>query len=330
MGTSSNFSVHWALIELSAGEFDQIRFNRLVEISYNIAIQYVFGMRKWYPLFGSLNDETMEDLAVESITNLFIKNSEGAYHISEALKNWKPAVESEDTALYFLNKLIGNRVNQQVQNYLRFIDPLYGKLIDGLNYRIKKCGYRKIVYFGVTYIAEHADYEIEATPTTYEEFISYADRFINASAFDFEAAFAYEREKHKGKAAVLPFHAIIYTMKQYYTDMEFTSIGHNTGLESILIDEYVEAGYREVIAKLRDHYLQLHKINSEESDAIALLFESIAKEFKNGGIGRGMYHYAEQVFPGISKKVYKSQYEDIVEYLLKLFKTKIAEEILKN
>ena len=57
--------------------------------------------------------------------------------------------------------------------------------------------------------------------------------------------------------------------------------------------------------------------------------EDLAKDLKDGGIAPGLYKYVLANYPGLDEQLYKEKYHNIIEYLLKVLKQQIAEQLVQ-
>jgi len=127
----------------------QSSISRLVEITYKIALAHLrYNHRKFSKIF-LIEELTQESVAVSAITPLFCKDSaEQGLPIIKEFNSWQPPIKTEDDALYFLNKIIAGRVEQHISHLFKEQDPFFAKILDSVNYLIKKGGYKKVSYFG--------------------------------------------------------------------------------------------------------------------------------------------------------------------------------------
>jgi hypothetical protein len=114
---------------------------------------------------------SLDDIAIDSIASLFVRDAEGKFSaITSAFNSWQPPIQTEEEALYFLNKLIQKRVEQHISFLLREFDPFFSKLMDSVNYLIKKNNFKKVNCFGTVYINNSDSESISGKTIPVDEF----------------------------------------------------------------------------------------------------------------------------------------------------------------
>jgi len=117
-------------------------------------------------------DLTLKEIAIDAIAPLFERNENGELtQIIKAFNNWTPKIETEEQAVFFLNRLVAKSIEKYASELLRQSDPFFSKILDSVNYLIDKNGYLKKFIIGTTYIVENENIiKIGALPD--REFIS--------------------------------------------------------------------------------------------------------------------------------------------------------------
>ena len=111
-------------------------------------------------------------------------------------------------------------------------------------------------------------------------------------------------------------------------DLE-NSVGPTSGADDLItINEIVNQGLSGVEQKLNDFYLTKNRLTEEEADKIYSAFVNISKDITNGCINDSLYKYMKDFDPTLSKKVFYSKYQNIMNYLLSGFKVSISNSIL--
>lgn len=139
--------------ELSNNSCSQSNLNVLIENSFRISRIYLSA--KWLKIYKSINggEPSFQDLEIEAIIPLFCKEAgEHELPIIREFNSWQPPIKTEDDAFYFLNKIIAGRVEQHISHLFKEQDPFFAKILDSVNYLIKKGGYKKVSHFGKRYI----------------------------------------------------------------------------------------------------------------------------------------------------------------------------------
>src|SRR3989304_5565018 len=89
--------------ELSNNSCSQSNLNVLIENSFRISRIYLYAKR--LKIYKDINGgvSRFQDLAIDAITPLFCKDSaEQVLPIVREFNSWKPPIQTEDDALYFL------------------------------------------------------------------------------------------------------------------------------------------------------------------------------------------------------------------------------------
>ena len=68
-------------------------------------------------------------------------------------------------------------------------------------------------------------------------------------------------------------------------------------------------------------------MNNKEYSCFKEALRTLADDIGNGAISTNLYSYLNHHFEDLSREKYLQNYHNIFEYLVKLFKNKIAEEI---
>ncbi|MDP4192755.1 MAG: response regulator, partial [Bacteroidota bacterium] len=157
--------------ELKNETISQRGLNLLIKVSYKLA---VFKVKKNINKIFNLNkrwDLSVEDIAVEGISGLFVKNSKrNMLNIRYSLINWEERVFDNMEALFFMNKAVGLSVEQCINKLIRDSDPSFARVLDTINYAIKRYNYSKVDYFGVWYIVHNSTGQITGSTIDYDEF----------------------------------------------------------------------------------------------------------------------------------------------------------------
>ncbi len=93
------------------------------------------------------------------------------------------------------------------------------------------------------------------------------------------------------------------------------------------IDSIVKKAFDVTLEKLNKSYLDKGKITEDEKMFIRNAFENICEDLKNGGLQIGLHNYFLQNCEGLTLDEYNLKYQNIVEYLYKIFRNKILHEL---
>ena len=307
----------------------QQSINKLVEICYKIALSCLrFNYKKVHKII--LREEiSVEDIAIDSIASLFEKDHSGCFHnILEPFNSWQPPIKTEEVALYFLNKLIQKRVEQHISLILRESDPFFSKLMDSVNYLIKKHNFKKVNYLGTVYIVNLDKEEITGKTILVEEFEKLpADLFRDRKEL-FNNIFQYLSSETSYTSAI-PFNALIYKLKSLNISLYKVSESTTEQDDIIEIESIISEALNKTFKKLEESYLLKEKLTNIEGEKIKKSLNDMAQDLRDGGVNPGLYKYLSAHFDGLDERTYQDKYHNILEYLLKVLKKNIADEFVQ-
>lgn len=302
----------------------QLLLNSIIEMSYQIALKYLrYHQRK---VSGLLNREeiSIQELAVDSIAELFIKDNNGNFStLLTSFNNWQPAIKTEEEANFFLNKIVSVRVEQNIFKILKEEDPFFSKLLDSINHLIKQNGFYKIHFLGKTYITETQQEAFSKSFITLEEFNNLPSELFHQKKFLLKSLLNHLRLETEFNAAI-PLNDLIYKLKHInFSDYLFID-SENVLSQKFELSDIINTGFSVVSEKL-SNYLVKGKLNEEEILAIKEALKEMISDLSNGGVSPGLYGYLKPHIHNLSEDDYWIKYHNILEYMLKVMKNKIAE-----
>jgi hypothetical protein len=327
--TEEDISYYSFIRKLCDGEYNQSELNQFVEQLFRIALTYVRYRFIRIKRIADLNINTPEDIAAEAIAPLFHKTSNNNFAILDEIRKWKPAIETEDGARYFINKISAKRIEQHISFMLRESDPFFSRILDSLNYIIRKTGYNKINFLGKIYITENGNSEILWKIISIEEFENIPVVLLSDKKKLFPAIFKYIRTETDFFPAI-PLNELIIRLKHINGVGYVTQNNANEFTNKIEINEIVNRGLKKTENKMEEVYLNKNKLTKVEYESFRNTLKAMAEDMKDGGINRGLYQYLEPHFNGLTYEEYQEKYHNILEYLLRLLKGNIAEELKEN
>lgn len=300
--------------------------NYLIELSYKTAYTYL----KYR--YNSLNkillaeDVTLQEMAIDSIAPLFERDETGSFiKLIKAFKNWSPEIDTEEAVHFFINRIVGRCVEMYISEILRKSDPFFSKVLDSITYLIEKMGYRKRNIIGTTYIIEN-DIFIKNGVLPDSNFINELplDLFkdsvnIISKVFDFI-------KNNTDKAAAIPLNALVMKVKtvimseHIFPDSYFNE--HGAEVESIL-----NKALNTCFVKMNTSYVEKNKITEIEANKIKQALINISNDLRDGGTNPGLHKYLLEQFPELDFKDYQEKYQNLFEYLYKVLKKEIAEQL---
>ena len=159
------------LKNLCNSSISQKEINFLVEKSYKISFQYLRSYQTKLSKILQQDNLSLSDIAIDAIAPLFQRDENNMFFvIKKSFENWIPQISTEEDAVYFLNKITAKNAEQHISTLLKNADPFFAKILDSINYFIRKKGYYKINYLGHVYIVETITEEITANLIDKEQF----------------------------------------------------------------------------------------------------------------------------------------------------------------
>lgn len=317
------------ILHLLLSPDSQQSVNKLVEVCYKIALSTLrFNYKRIHKIIEQ-DELSLDDIAIDSITSLFVRDAEGKFSaITSSFNSWQPPIKTEEEALYFLNKLIQKRVEQHLSLLLRESDPFFARLMDSVNYLIKKSGLNKVNHFGTVYIVNSEYYEILGPTISAEEF-----QLLPYSLFADRKNFLQNLFSHLSSNTnyftAIPFNALINKLKELNISLYKMSDSTEEESASFEINTVVNSALANTFLKLSDSYLNKGKLSEEEAEMFRKTLKDMAEDLKDGGVNPGLYKYLSANISGLDEDCYKQKYHNILEYLLKLLKKDIADQLLE-
>jgi hypothetical protein len=271
-------------------------------------------------------DSTLQELAIDAIAPLFERNENGELiQLIKAFNTWTPKIETEEQAIFFLNRLVAKSTEKYASELLRQSDPFFSKILDSVNYLINKNGYIKKFIIGTIYIVENANtIKIGALPD--RGFISELpiELFIdnrNAISKIFEYI-----KSNSDKTPAIPLNALVMRIKQINASNFVITDSVSNGNESE-IDSIVNKALDATFTKMQVSYINKGKLEENEAKRIKKAIEGIMYDLRDGGINSGLHKYFLEQFPELNFDDYQSKYQNIFEYLFKVLKKEIADQL---
>ncbi len=320
-------SQHQILNLLSSLDSQQ-SINKLVEVCYTLALSYLRFSHKRIHKIILREDISLEDLAIDSIASLFsLEKNKNEMSILTSFKNWKPPIKTEEEAQFFINKLIQKRVEQHISSILRESDPFFAKIMDSVNYLIRKHNFGKTSYLGAVYVVKSDHEEISGKIISIDEFEKLSAVLFSDKKNLLQKLFEYLSAETKFFPAI-PFNALIYKLKKLSSGLFKISEETTVQNEELEIESIIKEALDKTFEKIEDSYLSKEKFSREESEIIKKSLRDLANDLRDGGINPGLYKYLLANFPSLDEECYKQKYHNILEYLLKVLKQNIADQLV--
>lgn len=270
---------------------------------------------------------TIQDLATDAITPLFIKDKSGELPIRKALLNWDKEINDEAAAFFFLSQIIGIRVEQEISKKLKEVDPFFGKILRSINHLVETNKIKKVSWFGVVYLVEKGQYEITQKPIE-PEFIENlpALMFVGTNEKIINNIFLHIKTETDFFPAI-PLNALIRKIKQVngsFLQQRSSETKEEHFEEELNVERVVNESLNIVNDRLDKFYLGKGKLNVNETAILKEVLIDLSNDLKDGGISRGLYEYINAHMVELSKEDFYERYHQTLDYLLRLLKKEIA------
>lgn len=309
------------------GKINQGELNLLIEKAYRISTAY---LRSIYPRIYKITQNEnieLEDVAIDAIAPLFIKNNACKFgFLINAFNSWEPEIKTEPGVIYFLNKIVAKRVEQHIASLLKESDPFFAKIFDSVNYIIKRDNFKKINYLGKSYIVKRECDEIDCEIINTEEFEKLPlDLFLDQKTM-LNKLVDYLEIKTKFYPAI-PVNLLVHKLKVLNAEVFIIKDSVENTAVKLEVDEMVNYGLKNAEKKLSGFYLRNNKLNPTEVKILNQALADMAEDLKDGGLNPGLYDYLKTHKKNLTREYYQNNYHNILEYLLKVMKCTIAENL---
>lgn len=281
---------------------------------------------KHYTRLSTVNrvwELSIDDVAIDAVASLFTYNNKmKMINLKSALIKYSNSIETGKEALSALGKVIDMAIYQNINKILRESDLFFSKTLDIINYGLRKGDVKKVNHWGVAYLvlegADHSDKRfidpeefagIEIDPTVPEmEAVS--------KLFDY-------LERNTDYSPAVPLNAFI---EKYL----FCSRNHVESLPAADTEFFGRYSVHDILDKsLSFTFKRLEKYYAGKySDREITLFKkslvSIAEDMRAGHGSWAIHEYFIAAAGSMTKAEYEEKYRNILEYLLKIFKSHAA------
>ena len=151
-----DISILTALKSLKKPNPEQKYIDEIIEISFKIAYAYLKDIHNQVNVDLSIDGSKLEDIAIESIQHLLFMNEDGyLFAFNNAINKNQSFLQSEEDAIYFLNKIVSQQVENRISRLLKENDLSFARILNWVELLAKREGYKKINYFGNNYLVEN-------------------------------------------------------------------------------------------------------------------------------------------------------------------------------
>lgn len=283
---------------------------------------------------------TLQDIAADAITPLFIEDKSGELPLRKALLNWDKEIADEASAYYFLSKIIGTRIEQEHAKKLKEADPFFGKILRSFNHLVETNKIKKVSWFGVVYLVEVEQTGITQKPLDAEfienlpasMFVCTNEKIVNNIFHRIKT----ETDLPDGQASffpAIPLNALIRKIKQVngsFLQQSNPESKQENFEEALNVERVVNDSLNTVNERLENFYLGKGKLNQNEITIFKNVLIEISNDLKDGGISRGLYEYLSPHMIDLNKEDFYKRYHQPLDYLLRLLRKEIATRLVEK
>ncbi len=316
------------LKNLSENNLNQYQVNNLVETAFKIAAGYIrLNYNKFSPVIFK-EGFSIEDTAIDAIAPMFIKNEEGYfYSFRSAINQWQPEPQSDEDASFILNKIISNRVEQHIVLVLKESDPFFKKILDSVNYLIRKNSYSKVNFMGRSFIVQTEKDNIQGETIDEVAFNNLPiELFIDKKKY-IDNIFSYINNE-TGYFPAIPLNLLINHLKKIIADENINENKSCCFKDSLDLTEIITNSIKLTEHKINDTYIVNGKLNIEEAECLRNALSNMIDDLKNNGITGCLYEYLHFYMTNLTKEEYETRYHNILQYLFKLTKNNISKKLI--
>lgn len=317
--------------KLNSTELNRDELNFLIKKSYQISISFLKSKFSSKLNFLSLNENGLNDLAMDAIVPLFVKNKDNILGILKALQKWNDPIETDSDADYFLSRIIWRRVDQSVTKLLKDRDPIFGKILKTVKVCIANNNYKQVRHFGTVFILkDNLPKTVIDGPVINEENFNRLpmEYFSYKQTKLFEIIFNH-LENETVYCTAIPLNLLVKRIRNFHNtaihEISETDVSYADKFSFNLI---VEEALHSIKNKLHIDYVSKNKMTDDEAKMIYASFSNISEDLLHGGLNNSLFSYLKHNNPTITKKDFYSKYNNRMSYLLSLFKSNLAEKML--
>ncbi len=270
----------------------QAELKTIIEFCFNTSSSILHNYYRTKINKKNCSKEFIDDLAIDAIVPLFIKNSNEVLGIKRAMDKWDDQIIDDADAEFFLSRLVWKRTEQTITSMLKEQDPIFNKILKTLNICISNNSIKKIRYFGTVYVVESKTKTVEGNLLKSEDFHKIPnDLFGYKQVTLFDKLFDYIKNETNFSPAI-PLNLLIRRIKEYYLTKHFQSKKNHDEQNNIFIyDDIVQMGLNSIKEQLETYYIPNSRLNENDAELIMLSFKNISEDLLNGGMAGSLYDY---------------------------------------
>ena len=309
-------------------EFSYIELREFIEFCTEISLFLLKKNHQNIKKRFDNNNISFEDVAVDSITPLFIKDDYlNVTGFKFALNSWRKEIINEADAHFFVLKVITKKTSQTVNSILGEIDPLYKKLLKNISYQSYKLGYKKAYRSGIAYLIDPGSYKRNGKIVTDEHFeqipLNIPKDKISVNICD---VFAYLKNNTEYISAI-PLNKLILRLKNIYVNLLESKPGEDNIQLVLEVKFSIERALNSTLNKLEKSYVNKEILSEFEADIMKKALLEVSSDLMDGGIQPGLENYLLPYFDNFSKNDVALKYRNIFDYLIRCLKKEIYKEL---
>ncbi len=322
----------YALLRGSYTPRDIKEFSRLC---YALALPVI--KRRTYggrmnPLLVGLSES---DIAFDCIADLFQRDEEG--HFSELVRYFENHPTDDDEELYIaLRGLVFKHVDQSLVRIYGEIDSSFGRILRNLRNAIRSSRYFvEVIRFGEQHIVPSGvDPLLHAPPCPIEilrqQFSNVALVYDNAPILVKKLHTILVQQDEYQRC--VPFLSVAYLcreLQQLSVDTREAEVSQTVNdIDLPVLHQAIEDTCKRLFQEMRPSYVGKGKCHLEEFVSYVKTIESILKaRLSNGTPHQSNYHFLKQEMIGLTRTEYAERHRTILEYLTRLAKKQLSNEI---
>lgn len=336
------YQLHKILQHVLSHSCTQLNVRDFVAICYDLALPM---LRKKISN-GRIDLHTVgmdeKELVYDCIADLFHRDSAGNYkqlqrYFHEKFENLENVTDEQ--IIIALRQLIFKRIEQSLIRIYREIDPVYGKILRNIKLGVEHSSSLKVIErFGENYIAlKNGKLNENLQPVNYEWLKQDFARFVSIhdkvpTLLKKLCNVISEQNEFNRIVALVDVARLFKDIYQVRWKLEKTEEGYYddfTNNDDILriIDEVC----KKVKYEMYSTYVESgKKCESDYNNYIEALRELLIAEYGNGEAMHGSYYdFLKSKLIDITKETYTAEHRVVFEYIAKLGKSKIRDELIK-
>lgn len=304
------------LDKISEGSNSTKELNSLIH--YSIKIASVYLRTKFLSKLNNFSTAQIEELAMDSVVQLFIRNTKGELALVESAKNWKMQLNNHSDVDYFIHKVVWKAATQTVYNVFKEQDPFFDKINKTISTCIISNGYHKVLFAGTVYIVEKkVNLNTEKLISNEDFELIPAEFFVEKQKKLLTGLWKYISDILNNYPAI-PFNSLIKRIKnlscEYYDGFFETKDESING--QLSVDEILKQTKSNISSILKSTYLNKSKIDNLEYNSIYNAFVHILNDLRNGGMNSSLFQYLQFEMKDLSKEEFYARYHKIMNYIL--------------